>query len=78
MRREACDRGQREQGARCAVGGRRVTEDRGSKVPAVLWARGGGGIPVLSHVFDENSMDCIAHGVTKDWTRLSTFHFTWS
>ena len=24
----------------------------------------------------ENSMDCIDHGVTKSWTRLSDFHFT--
>ena len=23
-----------------------------------------------------NSMDCIVHGVTKSWTRLSDFHFT--
>ena len=23
----------------------------------------------------ENSMDCILHGVTKSWTRLSNFHF---
>ena len=23
----------------------------------------------------ENSMDCIAHGVTKSWTRLSNFYF---
>ena len=23
----------------------------------------------------ENSMDCIVHGVTKSWTRLSDFHF---
>ena len=23
----------------------------------------------------ENSMDCIAHGVTKSWTRLNNFHF---
>ena len=23
----------------------------------------------------ENSMDCIAYGVTKSWTRLSDFHF---
>ena len=22
-----------------------------------------------------NSMDCIAHGVTKSWSRLSGFHF---
>ena len=25
----------------------------------------------------ENSMDCIVYGVTKSWTRLSNFHFTW-
>ena len=24
----------------------------------------------------ENSMDCIAHGVAKNWTRLSDFTFT--
>ena len=24
----------------------------------------------------ENSMDCITHGVTKSWTRLRDFHFT--
>ena len=23
----------------------------------------------------ENSMDCIVHGVSKSWTRLSDFHF---
>ena len=23
----------------------------------------------------ENSMDCIVHGITKSWTRLSDFHF---
>ena len=26
----------------------------------------------------ENSMDCIAHGVTKSWTWLSDFHFLYS
>ena len=25
----------------------------------------------------ENSMDYIVHGVTKSWTQLSNFHFTW-
>ena len=24
----------------------------------------------------KNSMDCIVHGVTKGWTRLSDFHFS--
>ena len=26
----------------------------------------------------ENSMDCIVHGVTKSWTRLSDFHCTFT
>ena len=26
----------------------------------------------------ENSMDCIVHGVTKSWTLLSDFHFTFT
>ena len=26
----------------------------------------------------ENSMDCIVHGVTKTWTRLNDFHFTFT
>ena len=26
----------------------------------------------------ENSIDCIVHGVTKSWTRLSDFHFHFS
>ena len=26
----------------------------------------------------ENSLDCIVHGVTKSWTRLSNFHFQFS
>ena len=25
----------------------------------------------------ENSMDCIVHEVTKSWTQLSHFHFTY-
>ena len=24
----------------------------------------------------ENSVDCVAHGVPKSWTRLNDFHFT--
>ena len=23
----------------------------------------------------ENTMDCVVHGVTKNWTQLSNFHF---
>ena len=25
----------------------------------------------------KNSMDCIAHGATKSWTQLSSFHLAW-
>ena len=34
----------------------------------------GNGYP-LQYSGLENSMDCIAHGVTKSWTRLCDFHF---
>ena len=34
----------------------------------------GKGYP-LQYSDQENSMDCIVHGVTKGWTRLSDFHF---
>ena len=29
----------------------------------------------LQNSCQENSMDCIVHGVAKNWTRLSDFHF---
>ena len=25
----------------------------------------------------KNSMDCIAHGITKSWKKLSSFHLAW-
>ena len=34
----------------------------------------GNGYP-LRYSALENSMDCIVHGITKSWTRLSDFHF---
>ena len=34
----------------------------------------GNGYP-LQYSGLENSMDCIVHGVTKSWIRLSYFHF---
>ena len=34
----------------------------------------GNGYP-LQYSGLENSMDCIAHGVSKSWTQLSNFHF---
>ena len=36
--------------------------------------REGKGYP-LQYSGLENSMDCVAHGVAKSWTRLSDFHF---
>ena len=36
--------------------------------------REGKGYP-LKYSGLENSMDCIVHGVSKSWTRLSEFHF---
>ena len=35
----------------------------------------GKGYP-LQYSGPENSMDCMAHGVAKSWTRLRDFHFT--
>ena len=35
----------------------------------------GNGYP-LQYSGLENSMDCMIHGVTKSWKRLSDFHFT--
>ena len=35
----------------------------------------GNGYP-LQYSSLENSMDCIVHGVAKNWTRLSDFHFS--
>ena len=32
----------------------------------------------LQYSGPENSMDCIAHGVTKSWTRRNNFHFTFT
>ena len=29
----------------------------------------------LQYFGQENSMDCIVQGVTKNWTQLSNFHF---
>ena len=34
----------------------------------------GNGYP-LQYSGLENSIDCIVHGITKSWTRLSNFHF---
>ena len=52
----------------CSVG------DLGS-IPGLEKSPGEGKGYPLQHSGLENSMDCIVHGVTKSWTRLSDFHF---
>ena len=39
------------------------------------WSTGEGNGKLFQHSGLENSMDCIVHGVTNSWTRLSDFHF---
>ena len=45
-------------------------------IPGLEKSPGGGHGNPLQYSGLENSMDCIVHGVTKSWTRLSNFHFT--
>ena len=47
--------------------------DLGS-IPRLGRSPGGGKGYPLQHSGLENSMDCIVHGVSKSWTRLSDFH----
>ena len=51
--------------------------DLGS-IPGLGRPPGEGKVCPLQYSGLENSMDCIVHGVTKSWTRLSKFHFHWS
>ena len=51
----------------CSVG------DLGS-IPGLGRSPGEGNCYPLQYSGLENSMDCIVHGVTKNWTRLSDFH----
>ena len=43
-------------------------------IPGLGGSPGEGNIYPLQYSGLENSMDCIVHGVTKSWTRLSDFH----
>ena len=45
------------------------------KIPVLGRSPGEGKGYPLQYSGLENSMDCIVHGVTKIWTRLSNFHF---
>ena len=47
-----------------------------SLIPGLGRSPGEGKGYLLQYSGLENSMDCVAHGVTKSQTRLSDFHFT--
>ena len=47
-----------------------------SLIPGLGRSPGEGKGYLLQYSGLENSMDCVAHGVTKSQTRLSNFHFT--
>ena len=49
-------------------------DDLGS-IPGFGRSPGEGKVYPIQYSGLENSMDCIVHGVTKSWTRLSDFHF---
>ena len=44
-------------------------------IPGLGRSPGGGNGYPLQYSGLENSMDCIVHGVPKDWMQLSNFHF---
>ena len=54
------------------------------KNPLAVWDPWVGKIPwegkgySLQYSGLENAMDCIVHGVTENWTRMSNFHFHFS
>ena len=48
--------------------------DLGS-IPGLGRSAGEGNGYLLQYSGQENSVDCIVHGVTKSWTGLSDFHF---
>ena len=66
--RESFPHGSAGKESTCNVG------DLGS-IPGLGISSGEGKDYPLQNSDLENSMDCIGHGVTKSWTRLSDFHF---
>ena len=64
----------------CGLAGEESTcsaEDLGS-IPRLGRSPGEGKGYPLQYSDLENSMDCIIHGVAKNWTQLSDFHFAHS
>ena len=64
-------------GFRCGSAGKESACNAGDLglIPGLGRSPGEGKGYPLQYSGLENSMDCIGHGVTKNWTRLSDFHF---
>ena len=62
----------------CGLAGKESTCNAGdlSLIPGLGRSTGEGKGYPLQYSGLENSMDCIVHGVTKNWTWLSSFHFS--
>ena len=62
----------------CDSAGKKSTCNAGelSSIPGLGSSLGGGKGYPLQYSGLENSMDCIVHGITKNQTRVSDFHFT--
>jgi len=65
------------QGFPCGSAGKESTCNTGDlgSIPGLGRSPGEGKGYPLQYSGLEKSMDCIVHGVTKNWTRLSNFHF---
>ena len=62
----------------CGSDGKESTCNVGDldSIPGLGRSPGEGNSYPLQYSGLENSMDCIVHGVSKNWTQLSDFHFT--
>ena len=71
------DGGHSDLGCPCGSAGKESTCNVGDlgSIPGVGRSPGKGKGYPLQYSGLENSMDCIVHGVTKSWTRLSDFPF---
>ena len=61
----------------CGSAGKESARNAGDLglIPGLRRSPGEGNDYPLQYSGLENSMDCIVHGVAKNWTRLSGFHF---
>ena len=61
----------------CGSAGKESARNAGDlgSIPGLGRAPGEGKGYPLQYSGLENSMDCIVHGIAKNWTQLSDFHF---